>query len=611
MVKKQVMKYEDLEQLIDVYPGCMIMTDTEGHILAINNNLAKVFNAKREDLIGKSGFYYIEKGVAQERKGFIEKSIKTKQPMTFVDEERGKWWNTTLIPVLNDSEEVVKLSCYISDITKEKEQAEKNLLMKDEYYKALIENSSDLITLINAELKVVYHSPALLKLFGYELDNRLNHRAFDYLDDQEIIRLKKLEKELLPQYGATRKIKLHLRHRDGSYRYVESIVNNQLNNPHINGIIVNSRDITELEEQRMQIVNQKMYLESLINSVSEIIFTIDVTDHTVKLWSSAAELHTAIKYKEIQGKTIENVGLFENISEFQTYIENVANGRPGDLTRLIVYTPHKGKRLWGVSPSVIKWKDEPTEIVLICSDVTYRDQYYRGLIPGQSYLISDQSTEKTLDIFKSLLQEGWAGYYITRTQQDVEQIFQGKMPAFNIISIDKVVPTAISTLDDLYGNITTFVKTHERPVIFLDRIDYLILFFSFKEVMKTLYKITDVIKVHEGIFLLNINKLALTEEQLIFIQMEFRNISLREIPYEALTTDEYAILNYLMEASIKNIQVTQSSICEHEQMLKLVAQKRIRSLSTKGLITSRKQGPVKALYLTDKGRGVLQSWKTL
>ncbi|MBN2066457.1 MAG: PAS domain S-box protein [Candidatus Thermoplasmatota archaeon] len=611
MAKRQRMKSDDVEQLLDYFPGFMAISDVEGHILAINKNLAKVFNKPRDALIGQNGFTLVDDQAGKRRRQCMQEAVRTKQPTQLVDRDKERWWKSLFVPILDASNKVVKLCFYIEDITKEKEREELTISMKDDYYKALIEHSSDLITLIDAQDKIVYTSPVISKLYGYKRSERINHPIFDNIEAHERSKLMNLKKKLLPKYGETKKIKLRVPHKDGSSRYLESIVTNQLNNPNIKGIIVNTRDITDLEEQRLQLLNQKNYLESLLDSTAEIIFTIKTGDQSIGMWNRAAELNTGVKHSEVRGKSLRALPLFENLPEIETYIQHVTAGKSRALSQIVIQVPHRGKRLWQVSPSFIEEHDEITEIICVCSDITYRSELHGKLIPGEVYLIPETPIDQAQSIFTSLLKEGWAGYYISRTDQDVQQFSHAPNLTVSTCATEKGTAPTISTLDELYHNIATFMKTHTNAVVLLDRLDYFVSLFSFQDTVKTLYRINDVIRARQGIFLLHINKLLFAHEQYAYFMEEFRNLPSQEIQHIQLQDDAHGILSYIMEQNVKNSIVTQAKICTHQHVSKVTAQKRLHELLRDGLIISKKQGRINALYLTEKGRELLLHQKIL
>ena len=119
-------------------------------------------------------------------------------------------------------------------------------------YRILVENTSDIITLMGADGTVFYESSALERVVGYKPDDQVGTNAFDWIHPDDIDRALDLFVDILSTPGLHPPLEFRVPHQDGSWRYLEHVVNNLLDDPDVGGIVVTSRDITkrkELEEQ--------------------------------------------------------------------------------------------------------------------------------------------------------------------------------------------------------------------------------------------------------------------------------------------------------------------------------------------------------------------------
>ncbi len=568
--------------------------------------MAKSLGKTPAELVGSNLLSHFPKEIGELRMKYFESVINGKRTIQVVDYREGRYFSNVAFPILDDAGNVAYGVAFSRDITNEKRLEDQNLLNQEFLYISLIENSMDLTVIISNEGRVIYSSPSMERLLGYNAKNSVSSMVFEFIHPDDLQKTKEIFNEILSTPDYFGKGIYRIRHKDGSYRSFEAFFKNRLYDPQINGIIINSRDITEQEDYRLELLQQKNYLELLVNSISKIIFTINV-NNKVNIWNKTTEATTGIKQNEIRGKDFTTKGIFENISEIQSYIDDVSTGKIGFLKNIVLRLPHNDKRIWEVSASSLKQNNEIAEIIFICSDITFKEQSQGEFVPGLSYIILDTKIEKIQDIFKSLLNQNWTGYYISRTNEDIALVFQGNIPKFSSISMDKDKPITISTLDELYNNIATFAKTTDRAVILLDRIDFLITQFSFHEVVKTLYNINDVIKKHKCLFFIRINKRYITEEQYALLQEEFNKLPSRELARIQLNDDEYNMLYHIIQQNEKNNLVTQTYICKEIKISKVTAQKRIMDLSSQGLILSRKQGRIKCLYITEKGKELLKS----
>jgi len=130
---------------------------------------------------------------------------------------------------------------------------------REAYFRSLIENASDLITIVDTEGVVLYLSPSVERMLGYPRDEVMGTRAFDYVhpeDSNGAIRLLKMgargNRTEAPSV-------LRIRHKDGSWRTLEATSNNLFENPAVKGLVVNARDISKrkaAEEALQQAYNQ-------------------------------------------------------------------------------------------------------------------------------------------------------------------------------------------------------------------------------------------------------------------------------------------------------------------------------------------------------------------
>ena len=135
---------------------------------------------------------------------------------------------------------------------RQRRQAEAALRASEERFRALVENSSDALLLVDAEGRVIYISPSSSRHLGWGSDEMLGESIFDFLhpDDRDAMSVKLAEVLRSPGKPVTQDIRLQ--HADGSWRAIESIAVNRLSDPSVEAIVVNARDITDrrkLEEQ--------------------------------------------------------------------------------------------------------------------------------------------------------------------------------------------------------------------------------------------------------------------------------------------------------------------------------------------------------------------------
>ncbi len=133
---------------------------------------------------------------------------------------------------------------FLSDVT-ERVRMEEALRHNEEYFRALIENSLDVIFLFDRNGRIRYTSPSCFKVIGYRPEEFLEENCFSHIHPADSSRVQDLIQRLMEEPGATIRMEFRLRHRDGSWRWMEAFARNLLHISSIQGIVVNARDITE------------------------------------------------------------------------------------------------------------------------------------------------------------------------------------------------------------------------------------------------------------------------------------------------------------------------------------------------------------------------------
>ena len=120
-----------------------------------------------------------------------------------------------------------------------------NLRRHEERFRSLVQHASDITIVVDARGAVAYASPALDRILGIESTGVIGRVAGEWihLDDLPTARSMMDQLKHDPQNSLT--IQVRARHRDASWRWLEVVGTNLLDNPSVRGIVLNARDVTE------------------------------------------------------------------------------------------------------------------------------------------------------------------------------------------------------------------------------------------------------------------------------------------------------------------------------------------------------------------------------
>ena len=131
----------------------------------------------------------------------------------------------------------------------ERARAVEALERREEHYRSLTENSLDLVSILsNSDGTIRYASPSHERLLGYPVEELVGANAFAFLHPDDVARVR----AAVRQNTGPGAIEYRFRHKDGSYRTLESFSRDLSHLAGVGGVVVNSRDVTErkrLEEQ--------------------------------------------------------------------------------------------------------------------------------------------------------------------------------------------------------------------------------------------------------------------------------------------------------------------------------------------------------------------------
>ena len=146
-----------------------------------------------------------------------------------------------LITPLTDEEGRPRgFSVVMRDITERKE-AEQKLRESEQRFRTLVQNSSDVITVIDADGIVGYVSPAVERVVGYRPEELVGHNVFDYVRPDAMEEARGVFARIWSRPGLHPPFEFPVPHKDGTWRRSEFLINNLLDDPDVRGVVVNQR----------------------------------------------------------------------------------------------------------------------------------------------------------------------------------------------------------------------------------------------------------------------------------------------------------------------------------------------------------------------------------
>ncbi|MEA2609596.1 MAG: hypothetical protein QOJ75_1839 [Chloroflexota bacterium] len=129
-----------------------------------------------------------------------------------------------------------------------------------EWFASLVQNASDVIVVIDLDTTIRFVSPASDRVLGYSPDQLIGRKLSDLVHPDELAGVDtRLDVVANARNVAREAMEFQVRHADGRWLHVETQPSNLLEDPNVNGIVLNMRDVSERKAFEAQLARQAFY----------------------------------------------------------------------------------------------------------------------------------------------------------------------------------------------------------------------------------------------------------------------------------------------------------------------------------------------------------------
>jgi PAS domain S-box-containing protein len=163
----------------------------------------------------------------------------------------------------------------VIDITASR-QAEEALRGTETRYRALIQNSSDIIRILDRDGLIVYESESSERILGYPKGYLINKNPMDYIHPEDLEHVKQDFRQVIDRANAGIPTEFRIRKADGEYIWVDSIGSNLLDVPGVNGIVITTRPIQRRKEAELALRQSEARLATAMDIAGLVNWEFDV-----------------------------------------------------------------------------------------------------------------------------------------------------------------------------------------------------------------------------------------------------------------------------------------------------------------------------------------------
>ena len=260
-------------QLIETIHEGVWVVDKDAGTTFVNARMAEMLGYTVEEMMGKSLFSLVmnERGAefGERKLESRRQGIKERYEVEAIRKDGTPIYvSVCASPILDDEGQYAGSIAGVHDIT-ERKRTEEILKASEERFRALIENASDSIAILDNKGTILYESPSAEKVFGHE-PRQLTGLSFpDLVHPDDAQRAVSTFASAMEYPGKIVDCQLRVKHKDGSWREVEGTAQNLLHDPKVEGIIVNYHDITERRKAEEALRTSEERYRLLVENATE------------------------------------------------------------------------------------------------------------------------------------------------------------------------------------------------------------------------------------------------------------------------------------------------------------------------------------------------------
>ncbi|HEX2166116.1 MAG TPA: PAS domain S-box protein, partial [Longimicrobiales bacterium] len=238
--------------VVETIQEVIFTTDANGALTFVNPAWTAITGYAVEESLDRSVYQFMERDDRDALLSQLAIALETGEASL---RHEGRWrtregetrWIEMRLQLDTGAEGLLATSGVLADAT-ERRMAEDALRQSEEYFRSLIENSTDMMAVMNTDGTVRYVSPAVGRVLGTPPSEWIGTNPFIGGNSEHDVRQREVFDEVVAVPGSSRTTQARARHIDGEVRHLEITWRNLTQVPGVEGIVVNARDVTERHE---------------------------------------------------------------------------------------------------------------------------------------------------------------------------------------------------------------------------------------------------------------------------------------------------------------------------------------------------------------------------
>ncbi|MFC1848275.1 PAS domain S-box protein [Chloroflexota bacterium] len=326
-----------LRRYLEHIPDAIYITDPNGTFVYGNRAAELMTGHSRDELVGKN---FLEAGLLPQHywaQAARVRDINASGKPTGPDEvelirKDGShvFVEISTYPIVEGKKiEVIGIA---RDIT-ERKQVQVQLQRSEEYHRALTEHTMDAMVIINADGTIRYKSPSIEQVFGYKPEDDIGSSSFDFVHPDDLTEAANAFAQLIDDPASTMHYRIRARHADGSWHTLEVVGKNLLDNPAVEGIVANFRDITEQNKAETELRESEERFRNVLDNSIDMVYRLDLSTGKYDYMSPSSKDNLGYSPEEFQTFGLDNAATLiheDDIEKLAANVISLMTGTKGD-----------------------------------------------------------------------------------------------------------------------------------------------------------------------------------------------------------------------------------------------------------------------------------------
>ncbi len=280
LLKRSEEKYREL---VENANSIILRMDSVGNVTFFNEFAQRFFGYKEDEILGRNVVGTITPEVestGRDLKQMIQDiGMNPDRYVNNTNENMRRtgervWIAWTNKPIIDETGQVTEILCIGNDIT-DRKHLEEAVQKSEKYFKAITDNSSDIIFIVDKKGTITYASLSVERLLGYKQEELIGKNGYDLILPVDRPRaIYDFGKAILTNKSIIPNT-FRVRHKDGLERILEGVGNNLLDNPSVAGFVMNVRDVTERRRAEEALQHSEKRFRDIADNAAEWVWEVN------------------------------------------------------------------------------------------------------------------------------------------------------------------------------------------------------------------------------------------------------------------------------------------------------------------------------------------------